>query len=126
MRKTILLISLFLGMSITTFAEEKVHDAIYVWIDGQSTCYRLSSMPKITYSDSRAILSFRDETTPLILELSEGQQLKVVYGVYEEAGVETTHKQPIEQVGKYIRGGRLLIFKDGKLYDVNGRVIQEL
>lgn len=123
MRKKLLL-TLFLGSSLLVMAEPIKPNAIYAWVDGDHTCYLLNSMPKISYSGSQAILSFADETTPLVIDLATGKVLKVTFGEYQSTDLNAS-TQPVKQVGKYIRGGRLLIYKNGALYDVNGQLIQQ-
>jgi hypothetical protein len=61
MRK-ILLTTLTLFFCSYMHAEE--NDAIYVWIDGESTCYKLESMPKVTFGNGTAILTLSGKTTP--------------------------------------------------------------
>ena len=61
MRK-ILLTALTLFFCSYMHAEE--NDAIYVWIDGESTCYKLESMPKVTFGNGTAILTLSGKTTP--------------------------------------------------------------
>ena len=123
MRK-ILFTVLTLFLCTYIHAEEK--DAIYVWVDGESTCYKLESMPKITYGNGTATLTLSGKTTPeLTLPITDDNSLKVTFGVYKEPettqinGVTTTSK--VVQNGKYISGGKLIIVKDGKKYDANGR-----
>ena len=122
--KKLLLSALTLFLCTSIRAEET--DAIYVWVDGESTCYKLESMPKITYSNGTAILTLSGKTTPeLTLPITDDSSLKVTFGVYKEPettqinGVTTTSK--VVQNGKYISGGKLIIVKDGKKYDANGR-----
>ena len=61
MRK-ILLTALTLFFCSYMHAEE--NDVIYVWIDGESTCYKLESMPKVTFGNGTAILTLSGKTTP--------------------------------------------------------------
>lgn len=105
-------------------------DAIYVWVDGTSTCYRLTDMPKVTYEGTEAILSVNG-TEQLRLDLGE-KRLVITYGVYQSGpstGVEQTEQDtqtntPVRQAGKYIRGGQLIIVKDAVMYDAHGRIRQ--
>ena len=125
MRK-ILLTALTLFFCCYIHAEKT--DAIFVWIDGESTCYKLESMPKITYGNGTAILTLSGKTTPeLTIPITDNNNLKITYGVYQEPttpsvnGITATSK--VVQNGKYISGGRLIIVKDGKKYDASGKEI---
>lgn len=131
MKKSI--VFLFCFAAIFSFQVQTVAagetDAIYIWVDGTSTCYRLTDMPKVTYEGTEAILSVNG-TEQLRLDLGE-KHLVITYGVYQETptDVEQTElgaqtNSPVRQVGKYIRGGQLIIVKDGVMYDANGRIRQ--
>ena len=121
MRKLLLLCSLLAVMSLQ--AQETVRNAIYAWVDGASTCYRLSDMPCVSYDGQTAILTIHGEEQ-LRLDLGE-KELKITYGEYVETAIEET-TTPVEQVGKYIRGGQLIIVRDGVQYDALGRRIAAL
>lgn len=118
MKKLFVLFSLFAVMSL--YAQEAEHNAVYAWVDGSVTCYRLSEMPKVTYEGQMAILSIRGEEQ-LRIDLGE-KELILTFGEYQSTSVEET-TAPVKQVGKYIRGGQLIIVRDGVLYDVTGRTI---
>lgn len=118
------LVAVFSFRAQTVAAEEV--DAIYVWVDGASTCYRLTDMPQVTYEGSIAVLSIKG-TEQLRLDLGE-QHLVITYGVYqqtptdiEQTGQGAQTNTPVQQVGKYIRGGQLIIVCDGVRYDIHGR-----
>ena len=123
MRKTLLTA---LTLFFCTYIHAEETDAIFVWVDGESTCYKLESMPKITYSNGTAILTLSGKTTPeLTIPITDNNNLKITYGVYQEPttpsvnGITATSK--VVQNGKYISGGRLIIVKDGKKYDTSGK-----
>ena len=125
MRKTLLT---FLTLFLCTYIHAEETDAIFVWVDGESTCYKLESMPKITYSNGTAILTLSGKTTPeLTIPITDNNNLKITYGVYQKTtttsvnGITATSK--VVQNGKYISGGRLIIVKDGKKYDASGKEI---
>ena len=132
MKKSI--VFLFCFAAIFSFQVQTVAagetDAIYVWVDGTSTCYRLTDMPKVTYEGTEAILSVNG-TEQLRLDLGE-KRLVITYGVYQSGpstGVEQTEQDtqtntPVRQAGKYIRGGQLIIVKDAVMYDAHGRIRQ--
>lgn len=125
MRK-ILLTALTLFFCCSMHAEE--NDAIYVWVDGESTCYQLESMPKITFGNGNAILTLSGKTTPeLTIPITDENSLKVTFGVYQENITTSldciTATSKVEKKGKYISGGRLIIVKDGKKYDTSGKEI---
>lgn len=120
------LVAVFSFRAQTVAAEET--DAVYVWVDGTSTCYRLTDMPKVTYEGTEAILSVNG-TEQLRLDLGE-KPLVITYGVYQETptdieqtGQDGQTNSPVQQVGKYIRGGQLIIVRDGVCYDANGRIL---
>lgn len=122
------LVAVFSFRAQTVAAEEV--DAIYVWVDGASTCYRLTDMPKVTYEGTEAVLSING-TEQLRLDLGE-KRLVITYGVYQSGpstGVEQTEQDtqtntPVRQAGKYICGGQLIIVKDAVMYDAHGRIRQ--
>lgn len=118
MKKLFLLCSLLVAMCAQ--AQETARDAVYAWVDGASTCYRLSDMPTVSYDGQFAILTIGGEEQ-LRLDLGE-KELMLTFGVYVETAVEET-TTPVEQVGKYIRGGQLIIVRDGVQYDAHGRRI---
>ena len=117
------------SFQVPTVAAEEA-DAIYAWVDGASTCYRLTDMPKVTYQGTEAVLSING-VEQLRLDLGE-KQLVITYGVYQsgpstdiepaEQGAQTD-TQTVRQVGKYIRGGQLIIVRDGVMYDALGRTL---
>ena len=117
-----------MSLSVFAYAEEPEVMGIYAWADGDSTCYKLSEMPKVTYDEGAAVLTICGKEQ-LRVQLTDGAQLKITYGVYidEPTAIEGTEQRPVQAVqqnGKYIRGGRLVIIKDGKMYDANGVKIQ--
>ena len=125
MRKTLLTV---LTLFLCTYIHAEETDAIFVWIDGESTCYKLESMPKITYGNGTAILTLSGKTTPeLTIPITDNNNLKITYGVYQEPtttsvnGITATSK--VVQNGKYISSGRLIIVKEGKKYDASGKEI---
>lgn len=120
MKKLLFLCSLLVAMCVQ--AQETVHNAIYAWVDGASTCYRLSDMPKVSYEGQMAVLTINGKEQ-LRLDLGE-KELKITYGEYIETAVEET-TTPVQQVGKYIRGGQLIIVRDGVQYDIHGRVVRQ-
>lgn len=106
-------------------ASEPGNDAIYAWVDGSCTCYKLEAIPKVKYEQSMAILSVNNEKV-LELEITETSELRITFGVYDDTldptdvqSIESSFR-PVEKQGKYIKGGRLIIVKNGKLYDSKG------
>lgn len=41
----------------------------------------------------------------------------------EQTGQDGQTNSPVQQVGKYIRGGQLIIVRDGVCYDAHGRIL---
>ncbi len=124
-KKNFLLATMLVSVSLQLKAEENVIDGVFAWVNGSSTCYHLSDVPKVTCKDGFAILSLGDSDTPqLKIELKDDATLEITFGTYSDgAGVQTTELTKVEKSGKYIKGGRLIIVKDGKQYDVNGTLI---
>jgi len=120
MKKILLLVSMAF-ISFAAMAEKDV-DAIYVWVSGSSTCYQLSSMPKVTYADNAAVLTLNGQSTPeLTVPLKDGGKMIVTVGVYQPSAIsELGEDTPVQQTGKYIRGGKLVIVKDGQMFDAFG------
>ena len=82
--KKIILTTLTLFFCVFLYAEE--NDAIYVWVDGESICYKLESMPKVSYDNGSAILTLSGKSTPeLTIPLSDDSNLKITYGIYKES-----------------------------------------
>ena len=114
----------------TTFVHaDEMNDAVYAWVDGESTCYQLSAMPVVTYSDGYAVLTINGDDAVLTLELTEGAKLITTFGIYYEppidpTGVQDIEEQPVKKVGKYIIGGRVIIVKDGMQFDIAGNRIK--
>ena len=129
------LYALTIGLLFATgiFAQNKTPDAIYVWVDGSEVCYRLDAEPVVRFQDSQAIL-YVNGLEVLALDLEEIGDLKIVFGQYEEdkdpvgimeIGSESSSPNTkVSHSGKYIRGGKVIIIKDGKMYDMNGVVIK--
>ena len=120
--KKIILTTLTLFFFVFLSAEE--NDAIYVWVDGESICYKLESMPKVSYDNGSAILTLSGKSTPeLTIPLSDDSNLKITYGIYKESATsieDVTANSKVVQIEKYITGGNLVIVKDGKKYNSKG------
>ncbi len=123
MKKIILTTVTLLFFCCFLYAEEI--DAIFVWVDGASTCYKLECMPKVTYNNGSAILTLSGKSTPeLTIPLSDNSNLKITYGIYKEPtstsvdGINDNLK--VVKNGKYITGGNLIIVKDGRKYNSKG------
>ena len=105
-------------------------NGIVVYAEGQQTCYLFKQMPTVTYKsegkDIFALLSVEGKETPVVsLKLEGGSRLVVEYGEVDETGVTTVSARKQEgKNGKYIVCGRLIIVKDGKLYNSDGTVVK--
>jgi len=127
MKKGLLVIMAVCSM-VAALAAKK--DAVYCWVNGSSTCYRLSDQPMVTYAKDAAVLSIGG-VEQLRLPMADISQLTITYGEYQDTPSDneqvkaTSETMPVEKVGKYIRGGRLVIVKDGKMFDAEGRVIDD-
>lgn len=119
MRKIFLWVMLMLSIGVT-WAEEA--DAVFCWVNGTSTCYRLEEMPVVRYENGAAVLTIRG-VEQLRVAAESIENLTVAYGVYQATDIESVEageNTPVQKVGKYIIGGRLIIVKDGVMYDVDG------
>lgn len=123
--KRLLPMALILLSGSSIHAEEMPgNDAIYAWVDGSSTCYKLEKMPKVTYSADAAVLTV-DGHPVMEVPLADGGKLKITYGVYQEpTGITNATDSKVTQSGKYIIGGQLVIIKGEKWYDINGRELK--
>jgi len=127
MKRVLLILAVAVSSIATAVAAEK--DAVYCWVNGSSTCYRLSDEPVITYAGGAAVLTI-DGVEQLRLPMADISQLTITYGEYQNITMDeeqlngSSNVQPVEKVGKYIRGGRLIIVKDGKMYDAQGREVE--
>ena len=105
-------------------------NGIVVYAEGQQTCYLFKQMPTVTYKsegkDVFALLSVEGKETPVVsLKLEGSSRLVVEYGEVDETGVTTVSARKQEgKNGKYIVCGRLIIVKDGKLYNSDGTVVK--
>ena len=105
-------------------------NGIVVYAEGQQTCYLFKQMPTVTYKsegkDVFALLSVEGKETPVVsLKLEGSSRLVVEYGEVDETGVTTVPARKQEgKTGKYIVCGRLIIVKDGKLYNSDGTVVK--
>ncbi len=105
---------------------DEMNDAVYVWVNGESTCYQLSAMPVVTYKDGYAVLTINSNEDVLTLELTDGAKMITTFGVYNEPQVDPTEvkefeEQPVKKVSKYIIGGRVIIVKDEMKFDIEGK-----
>lgn len=105
-------------------------NGIIVYAEGQQTCYLFKQKPTVTYKsegkDVFALLSVEGKETPVVsLKLEGDSKLVIEYGEVDETGITTvsTKKQDGKN-GKYIVCGRLVIVKDGKLYNSDGTVVK--
>ncbi len=132
--KSIYALTVGLLFSIGTFAQSGNPDAIYVWVDGSEVCYRLEASPVVKFIDGSAILWVNDREV-LSLNLKERGDLRIVFGQYEEskdptgivevADGDSSLPSKVSHSGKLIRGGRVVVVKDGKMYDMNGVAVKD-
>lgn len=129
MKKIILcgLLSLLASIMVQVAHAE---NGIIVYAEGQKTCYLFEQIPTVTYKsegkDVYALLSVEDRETPVLsLKLEGDSKLVVEYGEVEETGITTVSMRKQDgKNGKYIVCGRLVIVKNGKLYNSNGTIIK--
>lgn len=124
MKKYFLFFTLLFQIVLQIKADDISSSAVYVWVAGSSTCYQLASMPTVTYKEDVAILTLNNSSTPeLTLPLTDGATLEVTYGKYISENIkqiDADKNSIVKKVGKYIKGGKLVIIKEGKHFDING------
>lgn len=126
MKQKLLLLAFALFCVGIAKADTEDKNAILVWVDGQSTCYQLADMPKITYSDNCAILTLKGSNTPVLTLPLNGSTVKVTYGEYVPTGINDlkSSSSKVTHNGKFVSGGKLVIIKDGKKYNIDGTEIK--
>lgn len=126
-KKLLFIATLVISPVMHANADDLQEEGIFAWVKGSSTCYKLSDMPKVTYSDGIVILTIGDSTIPeLTLDTRNGERLEITYGIYTEVdGIQQNKSTCVEKSGKYIYGGKLIIVNNGKQYDINGIEIKK-
>lgn len=128
MKKISIIAAVLMSSVLNIHANDNTIDGIFAWVNGSNTCYKLSEIPKVTYQGKTAILTLGDSSTPeLTIELNDETMLEVTYGKYVTSGIEdipSNSSTKVVKEGKYIRGGQLIIVKDGKQYSINGTEIK--
>lgn len=99
------------------------NDAIYAWVNGTSTCYQLDAMPNVSYLTENgtkyAVLKVNSQEA-LRLALIDDAKLTITYGVYDQTAIDEVKDSKVSKNGKFIKGGRLVIVKNGRMYETNG------
>ncbi|MGN1246172.1 MAG: hypothetical protein ACI4UN_06025 [Muribaculaceae bacterium] len=120
--------SLLAAIAVTPVNAENIN-GIFAWVDGSATCFKLDQSPEVFYTEVDGVtvanLSLRGATEPVLkLPLENGATLEITYGEYTDtpSGAETisVEKSAGNHGRKIIKGGRLIIVKDGRFYDING------
>ena len=126
MKQKLLLLALAILSIGMAKADTEDKNAILVWVDGQSTCYQLADMPKITYSDNCAILTLKGSDKPVLTLPLNGSTVKVTYGEYVPTGINgvKSSNAKVTRNGKFVSGGRLIIIRDGKKYSIDGTEVK--
>lgn len=128
MRKIFLWVMLMLSIGVTR-AEEPIK-GIFATYEGASAIYKLEDVPQVTYTTisgvQYAVLSFENVTDSVQFALADGKTLEITYGEYQPTptDMESVVSISTDNGQKIIRGGRLLIVKDGKMYDAMGRIVK--
>ena len=107
----------------------KERDAIFVWVNGDSCCYKFDSIPTVSFKDKTAVLTQNGNKTPVLtIDLDNTNDLKIMFGIYQETNCINTiqNSSIVSQNGKYIKGGKLIIIKNGRKYDSKGVLINEI
>lgn len=114
---------MMLAVFSTAMTRAEGKDAIYAWVNGSSTCYKLDAMPTVSYqndNDTKYALLIINSQVVLRLALTDGANLTITYGVYDETAIDDVKESKVTKNGKFIKGGRLVIVKDGRMFDTNG------
>ena len=85
--KFLLFAAFVLLVGAKAFAESD-YDGVYAWVQGESTCYRLSDYPTVEYDGMDAILSIGG-VEQLRVDVSQGE-LMVCFGTYVPSSVPVT------------------------------------
>ena len=132
-------ISLFFTAILTfgsLWADTLSIDGIFATYSGSTITYKLSSMPRVSYTimqdgTKTALITLSGQSTPVAqIPLKNGATLKITYATYIPEGIGSVASDKvtiIEKCGKkYIKGGRLIfIGTDGKMYNANGTEIKD-
>ena len=124
MKKILLSIMMMLVVALSASAEGM--NGIIAYVDGGTEAYLLSEQPRVTYSDNSAILSVGGVEVATV-DLSGDKALSIVYGEYQPTAINGINADAVtattQNGKKYIKGGRLIIIKDGKQYDAAGKEV---
>ena len=130
MKKIVISVLLSLLTMLKTHAAVP-QNGIIVYAEGHQTCYLFEQMPTVTYSNEGngvvAQLSLQGTDTPVVsLKLEGENKLVVEYGQVEESAISNiSTTQHTGRNGKYVVCRRLVIVKDGKLYNSDGTIIEQ-
>jgi len=124
MKKKIFLVMFTLLMAMTGYASQSMN-GIVVYAEGQQTCYLFSEMPAVTYLNSEGIVQaaifVKGKDVPVVvLPLVDENKLVVEYGEVEEVDEIKEVTSKVDKNRKFIQCGRIVIEKDGKLYNTDG------
>jgi len=129
--KNIILSGLFSLLTSMMVQAAPTENGIVVYAEGQQTCYLFKQVPTVTYKsvgkDVFAVLSIEGKETPVVsLKLEGDSKLVIEYGEVDESTEVSSisSRKQTGKNGKYIVCGRLVIVKDGKLYNSDGTVVK--
>lgn len=116
-------------------AREISYDGIFVIANGSNECYLIAEHPVVSYSEDKktAFLTLNGSSEPVLSVPIEGNNaLQIVYGSYQYtfdsstvSSVENITVSTDRKSGKkIIKGGKVFILKDNKLYNANGTLIK--
>lgn len=100
--------------------------------EGARTTYAFTETPTVKYVTEEGIqyaqLYVAGSAKPVAsFQLAKGKQLLITYAEFEPSGIDGVAVDKVAVTmrngKKYVRGGRLVIIKDGKQYDVDGKVL---
>ena len=88
--------------------QAKEKDALFVWVNGDSCCYKFDSIPTVTFKEKTAVLTLNGNKTPVLtIDLDNTNDLKIMFGIYQETNSinNIQNSSIVSQNGKYIKGG---------------------
>lgn len=129
MKNAIKRISLLLAVLLTcSLSHAADRDGILVYAEGVETSYLLTQNPRIHYvteNNVKVARIFVDNITEPVVEvqLVGDKTLKIVFTSTTDIHTMRDNK-PLHKNGKLIKYGKVIVIKDGKEYDLNGKRIK--
>lgn len=129
MRKSLILFVVLVATTLLNnapvCAADFVADAIYVKNADGEQCFRFTDQPMVRYDMDNVRVFVHGECK---MTLTIGPDVNIRLGVYEEdTGIEEIFvMDPAKndnKVGKYLYRGQIIIVKEGRYYDISGKLM---